>query len=129
MQKGNFIRSVYFSHWLVRCFMFKPHSRGVPGCFSQLSVLLLVSAQVMISWFMSSSPASGSALTAQSRLGILSLSSNKSINIKKKNHIAVLWLSLIAFNFPPLILEHVVIKLSTVISRTARFAHSRICQL
>ena len=40
--------------------------RSVPGWLHQLSVRLLVSAQVMISQFMSLSPASGSVLTAQS---------------------------------------------------------------
>ena len=39
-----------------------------------LSVHLLISAQVAISPFVSSSPSSGSVLTAQSLLGILSLS-------------------------------------------------------
>ena len=46
---------------------------GAPGWLSQLSVLLLVSAQVMISQFMSSRPVLGSVLTARSPLGILSL--------------------------------------------------------
>ena len=39
---------------------------------SQLSIRLLISAQVTISWFVSWSPESGSALTAWSLLGILS---------------------------------------------------------
>ena len=39
---------------------------GVPGWFSWLSLQLLIWAQVMISGFMSSSPTSGSVLTAQS---------------------------------------------------------------
>ena len=47
--------------------------RGVPGWLSQLSIWLLISAQAMISWFMSSNPASGSVLTVRSLLGILSL--------------------------------------------------------
>ena len=38
-----------------------------------LSIWLLVSAQIMISWFINLSPTSGSVLTAQSLLGILSL--------------------------------------------------------
>ena len=42
---------------------------GVPGWLSWLSFQLLVLAQVMISRFMSSSPASGSVLTVQSCLG------------------------------------------------------------
>ena len=46
---------------------------GAPGWLSGLSVPLLVSAQVMISQFVGSSPTSGSALTAQSLLEILSL--------------------------------------------------------
>ena len=45
---------------------------GAPGWFRRLSVRLLISAQVMISQFMRSSPASGSALTVWSLLGILS---------------------------------------------------------
>ena len=44
---------------------------GAPGWLSQLRVQLLISAQVMISWFVSLSPASGPEL---SLLGILSLS-------------------------------------------------------
>ena len=46
---------------------------GVPGWFSWLSIGLLVSAQVMMSQLVSSSPVSGSVLTVQSLLGILSL--------------------------------------------------------
>ena len=46
----------------------------VPGRLSRLSVRLLISAQVSISQFVGSSPASGSALTVWSLLGILSLS-------------------------------------------------------
>ena len=46
---------------------------GAPGWLSQLSVGLLVLAQVMISWFVGLRPASSSVLTAQSLLGILSL--------------------------------------------------------
>ena len=49
---------------------FKMNS-GAPGWHSQLSVWLLVLVQVMISWFMSSNPTSGSALMLQSLLGIL----------------------------------------------------------
>ena len=47
---------------------------GAPGWLSRLSVRLLVLAQVVISWFTSSSPALASALAVQSLLGILSLS-------------------------------------------------------
>ena len=39
---------------------------GVTGWFNRLSVRLSVLAQVMISWFLSSRPASGPVLTAQS---------------------------------------------------------------
>ena len=42
-------------------------------CTSWLSGQLFISAQVMISWFMRSSPMLGSALTMQSLLGTLSL--------------------------------------------------------
>ena len=46
---------------------------GAPGWLHLLSIWLLISAQVVISQFMRSSPASGSALTAWRRLlGILS---------------------------------------------------------
>ena len=44
-----------------------------PGWLSQSGVQPLISAQVMISQFLRSSPTSGSALPAQSLLGILSL--------------------------------------------------------
>ena len=47
---------------------------GAPGGLSPLSIQLLVSAQVMSSWFMSSSLTLGSALTGRSLLEILSLS-------------------------------------------------------
>ena len=47
-------------------------NRGT-GWLSQLSIQLLILAQVMISWFVSSSPTSGSELTVQNLLGILSL--------------------------------------------------------
>ena len=46
---------------------------GAPDWLSQLSIQLSVSAQVMISQFVSLSPASGSVLTAWSLLGILCL--------------------------------------------------------
>ena len=46
----------------------------MPGWLRQLSIELLTSAQVMISWFVRSSPTSHSALTAWSLLRILSLS-------------------------------------------------------
>ena len=46
----------------------------VRGWLSWLSDRLLVLAQAMISWFMSSNPVLGSVLTEQSLLGILSLS-------------------------------------------------------
>ena len=54
--------------------------QGLPGWLSWLSVRPLVSAQVMISQFMSSSPVLGSALTARSLLGILSLSLSLSLS-------------------------------------------------
>ena len=47
---------------------------GAPWWLSQLSIRFLILAQVMISWFKSSSPASGSMLIVGSLLGILSLS-------------------------------------------------------
>ena len=57
--------------------------RGAPGWPSQLSVQLLISAQVMISWFMGSGLAWGSVLTVWSLRGtFLSLSLSK-ITVKK----------------------------------------------
>ena len=47
---------------------------GTPERHSQLSVGLFISAQVMISWFVSSSPTSSTVLTVWSLLGTLSLS-------------------------------------------------------
>ena len=44
---------------------------GAPGWLSQLTSRLLISAQVMISWLVGSSPELGPALTSQSLLGIL----------------------------------------------------------
>ena len=46
---------------------------GALGWLSRLSVRLLTSAQVMISWFMGSSLELGSTLTVQRLLGILAL--------------------------------------------------------
>ena len=48
------------------------HKTGAPGWLRRLSIWLLILAQVMISWFVSSSPASGSVLPVQRLLGILS---------------------------------------------------------
>ena len=47
---------------------------GAPGRLSRLSIRLFISAQVVSSWFVSLGPISGSTLTVQSLLGILSLS-------------------------------------------------------
>ena len=58
----------------VLCVQTKNKVGGAPGWRSQLSIQLLISAQVMVSWLMGSSPALGSVLTVQSLLGILSLS-------------------------------------------------------
>ena len=57
---------------------------GAPGGLSQLSIRLLISAQVVVSWSVSSSTVSVSALTALSLLGILSLP--VSLKKKKNNH-------------------------------------------
>ena len=46
---------------------------GASGWLSQLGVQLLISAQVMISQFVGPNPGLGSAPTAWSQLGILSL--------------------------------------------------------
>ena len=45
---------------------------GTPVQLRQLSIRLLIFAQVIISWFVNSSPTSHSALTVQSLLGFLS---------------------------------------------------------
>ena len=50
-----------------------PATFRASGWFSWLGVPLLILAQVMISLFVASSPVSGSALTAQTLLEILSL--------------------------------------------------------
>ena len=54
---------------------------GAPGWLSQLSLQLLILAQVMISQFMGSSPASGSVLMVWSLLGILCLSLSLSASL------------------------------------------------
>ena len=58
-------------YWNIRI---RKKKTGVPGWLSQLSVRLLILAQVMISRFVGWSPVSVSVLTAQSLLGSLSLS-------------------------------------------------------
>ena len=88
----------------------RPSALGASGWLSQLSVQLLVSAQVMIPQFVSSSPALGSLLSAQSPLQVLcpslslslpcslarslslslSLSLKSKINIKKKKRLGAL---------------------------------------
>ena len=65
------IFSTLFFHLDLSDFMLKNWKVGAPGWLSQLSVQLLVSAQVMISWLVDSS-LSYSVLTAWSLLGILS---------------------------------------------------------
>ena len=73
---------------------FQPESTypaGAPGWLSGLSVQLLISAQVMMSRFVISSPTSGAALPVRSLLGSLSLplpysrflSKNKKQNLAK----------------------------------------------
>ena len=47
---------------------------GVPGWIRWLSIQLLISAQVVISWFMGLSPTLGSVLTVQSLVEIFPLS-------------------------------------------------------
>ena len=66
---------------------FEKRIPGVPEWLSPLSVRLLISAQDMNSQFVSSSPASGSALTAQGLLGILfpSLSVPVCLSLSLKN--------------------------------------------
>ena len=66
---------------------------GVPGWLSRLSIWILISVQVMISWLSRSSPASRSTLSLLGVLSLLSLllpclcaralSQNKQINVKK----------------------------------------------
>ena len=48
---------------------FQDKGKGTPGCLSRLSVWLSISAQVMISWFVGSSPMSCSVLTAHTEPG------------------------------------------------------------
>ena len=52
---------------------FKEKMSRSPGWLSQLSIWLLVLAQIMVSWFVRLSPASGSALTAWGLLGMFCL--------------------------------------------------------
>ena len=54
---------------------------GAPGWLSQLSILLLILAQVVISQRVGSNPALDSVLTVQSLLGILSLSPSLSLSL------------------------------------------------
>ena len=63
------------------CVVTEQCGRGVPGWLSWLSIRLLVSAQVVISLFVGSSPVSGSALTIWNLLGILSLSISLSVSL------------------------------------------------
>ena len=58
---------------VLTCNFLKSQPPGARGWLSRLSVRLLVSAQVMTSWFLSSSPTLGSTPTVRSLLGILSL--------------------------------------------------------
>ena len=63
-----------FSCISITLFLFsKKLGDGVPGWLSWLSLRLLISAQFMFTWFVGSSLESGSALTAWSPVGILSL--------------------------------------------------------
>ena len=57
---------------------------GAPGWLSQLSLRLLVLAQIMILWFAVLSLTLGSALTARDLLRILSLPLSLKINLKEK---------------------------------------------
>ena len=69
--------TIYHLQFLAPCSCYDHHKEillGVPGWLSQLSIRLLISAQVMISRFVGSSPTLGSALTVWSPLGTLSLS-------------------------------------------------------
>ena len=52
--------------------MFKSYKLGAPGCLSRLNVWLSISAQLMISSFMGSIPASGSGQASRRLLGSLS---------------------------------------------------------
>ena len=57
---------------------------GAPGWLSRLRVQLLLSAQIVISQCVSSSPASGSVLTVQGLLGISSLSLSLSLPLSQE---------------------------------------------
>ena len=56
----------------------------VHGWLSWLSIQLFILAQVMVSWFMSSTPALYSVLTAQRLPGILCLPLSLSLSLKIK---------------------------------------------
>ena len=76
----HFVYSCYSNKYLFFFFVFLFKFQlvnsviGAPGWLSWLSVQLLISAQVMISWFLRSSPMLSFVLTAWSLFGILSLS-------------------------------------------------------
>ena len=82
-RSGHLLESLILLFWFVIAsdnfpiffiFLFKRLLLGVPGWFSWLYVSFLTLAQVTILGFVGSSPASSSALTVRSLLGILSLS-------------------------------------------------------
>ena len=79
--------------------LIKKHRHGAPGWLSRLSIQLLILAQVMISWFVSSSPtwdlAWDSLSPCLSAPPPLSLSLPK-INLKKKKASLQLLLDLLA---------------------------------
>ena len=58
---------------ILHCLLYHKLFPGAPGWLGGLSNRLLTLSQVMISWFVSSSPVSGSALTVWGLLGILCL--------------------------------------------------------
>ena len=72
MSRGH-CSTVNSAYIYLEAFVGEEWRAGVPGWLSPLSVRLLVSAQVMISWLVGSSPTSGSVLAEKGLFGILSL--------------------------------------------------------
>ena len=68
----HYMHFLHITLYFLQCCLSFTTSR-VPGWLSWLSIWLLILAQVMISWFKSSSLTSGSMVTMRSLFGILSL--------------------------------------------------------
>ena len=98
-----FSHIIFTYHEIFRYFSFgfsqslkNVNPQGAPGWLSRLSVRLLISAQAVISWFVSLSPTSGSVLTVWGLLGILCLPLPlplpcQIVNLKKKYTLCSSW--------------------------------------